>query len=272
MKNMADIFTSQLGLKQKALGTGKLDFNTDNLFAGVWRLDQSNLNKFDPFITGYALIIWTKLPAFFDADTKKQFQALTEKNFKSYSGISNINIGTDNITAGFTGNEIGVATSIQKENTSFTLKHQELAGSPVRELYQFWVTGIRDFETGLAHYHGKIESGELQYSMKNHTGEMLYIVTDPSMAVGGASGIEFAAYYTNCFPTSIPQDHLNYSSNDHSLPELDIEFRGNYHQSKEINELAVEAMKSYAIKKRFGDYNLGGSVNVSNGYNEDVSY
>lgn len=269
---MSEVFTSQLGLKQKALGTKKLDFTTDNLFAGMWRLDQANLDKFDPFITGYSLIIWTKLPAFFDTEIKRQFQALTEKNFKGYSGIGNINLQVDNIVGGFTGNEIGVATGITKENTSFSLKHQELAGSPVRELYQYWISGMFDIETGVSHYHGKIESGQLDFSMKNHTGELLYIVTDPSFALGGASGIEFAAYYTNVFPTMIPQDHLNYSVNDHSLPEIDIEFRGNFHQSKEINELAVTAMKSYTIKKRFGDYRLGKGFSVNNGYNEDAGY
>lgn len=259
-------FNSQDGLKQK--GVKGIDYATDNLFAGVWRLDQSNLDKFDPFISGYGFVMWTKLPAFFTETIKTQFKNLTEKNFKAFSGVGDMTLSVEDMTMGFNGNAYGVATNIQKENTSFTLTHYELAGSPVRELYQHWVTGIRDPETGLAHYHGKLNA-TMQYSAKNHTGELLYIVTDPSGAAGGASGIEFACYYTNVMPTKIPQDHLNYSSGDHSPSEVQIDFRGNYHQSKDINALAVKAMDKYKITKQFGDYaSKGVSFSDSKGYNE----
>lgn len=260
------VFSSQAGgLKQK--GVAGNDYTTDNLFAGVWQLNQDNLTNFDPFIGGYAFIMWTKLPQFFlgNETLKKNFQALTEKNFKSFSGIGDMTLQVEDLTTGFAGNAYGVATNIQKENTSFTLTHYELAGSPIRELYQYWVTGIRDPETGLAHYHGQVD--DLGYSAKNHTGELLYVVTDPS---GSEKGIEFACYYTNVMPTKVPQDHLNYSSGDHGLVEIQIDFRGNYHQSSEINLMAIEAMKKYRIAKRFGDYKHTGvdAATVFGGYNE----
>lgn len=264
-------FTSQSGIKQKGMNKG-IDYSTDNLFAGTWRLDQSNLERFDPFVAGYAFIIWTKLPQFFDSQTQSQFKNLTEKNFKSFSGISDITLNVDDMTTGFNGNAYGVATGIAKENTSFSITHYELAGSPVRELYQYWVTGIRDFETGLATYHGAIADGSLEYSAKNHTGEFLYIVTDPSGATGSnrSRGIEYAAYYTNVMPTKIPQDHLNYSSGDHTIAEITMDFRGNYHQSKEINELAVAAMDHYQITKTFGDYQVNRTGMDFSGFrNED---
>jgi hypothetical protein len=269
------LFTSQTGIKTRNTGSDMIDYTTDNLFAGVWRLDQSNLGKFDPFIQGYAFIMWTRLPAFFDNVYKSQFQALCEKNFKAFSGISDMDMDAETMTHGFAGNELPVATNMKKSFTGFSLKHYELAGSPIRELYQYWTTGIRDFETGLAHYHGKIEDGTLEYSMKNHTGELLYVVTDPSGAIGKdpSTGIEFAGYWTNVFPTKIPQDHLNYSSGDHGIAEIDIEFKGNFHMSSDINTLAVQAMQTYAIRKRFGDYALGNftSGNMP-GYNETASY
>lgn len=268
---MADIFTSQSGLKQKGVKKANMDYSVDNLFAGVWRLDQSNLNRFDPFIGGYAFFMWTKLPLFFDADVKSQFQNLTEKNFKAFSGIGDMTLNTEDMTMGFAGNTLGVATNLQKENTNFTLTHYELSGSPIRELYQYWVTGIRDPETGLAHYHGKVDSLQDGYSMKNHTGELLYVVTDPS---GSNKGIEFAAYYTNVIPLKIPQDHLNYSAGDHSIPEIQIDFKGNFHQSKEINDLAVSAMQKYRLNKKYGDYALNKVKEKikSTGYDENTSY
>lgn len=269
-------FKSQDGFASKVFGSNKIDYTTDNLFAGVWRLKQDNLNRFDPFIQGYASIIWTKLPLFFtyandDTTIGAQFKALTEKNFKSFSGLSDLTLDAETMSHGFAGNELPVATNLKKENTSFTLKHYELAGSPIREMYQYWITGIRDPETGLATYHGALKNGKCVYSMKNHTAELLYVVTDPSFAIGGNTGIEAAAYYTNCFPTKIPMDHLNYSSGDHGITEIDIEFRGNFHMSKAVNELAVKAMQAYTIQKTYGDYNSmaeSTEPNLTTGYNE----
>lgn len=253
---------------QDSIKSNNIDFSSDNLFTGVWRLGNDNINRFDPFIPGYATVIWTKLPVFMDDSSQKQFRALTEKNFKAFSGLSDISLEVESLAHGFTGNELPVATTIRKENTTFNLRHYELAGSPIRQYYTEWITGIRDPETGLATYNGKIKDQTYQYSMKNHTGELLYIVTDPSNAVGGASGIEFACYYTNVFPTKIPLDHLNYSSGDHGLVETDIEFRGNFHMSKDINDMAVKAMQTYAIKKTYGEYNSLSNVTSYVGYNE----
>ena len=265
-------FRSQDNIRSALRGSGsgnvnKIDYSTDNLFAGVWRLDQTNLNRFDPFIQGYAGIIWTAMPKFFEQDMQTQFKYFTERNFKSFSGINDLTLEADNISHGFAGNEMGVATNMKKENTSFTLRHYELAGSPVRELYMYWITGIRDPETGVATYHGQINQGTMQYSMKNHTGELLYVVTDPSFATGASEtaaglSIEFAAYYTNCFPTKIPQDHLNYNSGEHGVPEIDIEFRGNFHLGGSVNQLATKAMASYSLQKVYSDYGTlnGGSL------------
>ena len=229
----------------------------DNLFSGVWHLDGDHLERIDPFIGGYAFIVWTKVPAFFDTYAETQLRA-TERNFKGLSGIGDFSVTTEDMTHGFAGNAIGVATSIQKENTSFSLTHQELKGSPVREIFDYWVSGIHDPETGLATYHGAISSGQLEFSMKNHTGELLYIVTDPSGGVNG-NGIEAAFYFTNVFPTKIPMDHLNYQSGDHSLAEISMDFRGTLHKSHQINELAQKFLKHNAISQSYNRHAYGDS-------------
>lgn len=243
---------------QKGTGMKSYNYNeSDNLFSGVWDLNQNNLDRFDPFITGYSFIVWTKLPAFFEKSDitglSDRFKGITEKNFKTFSGLGDMSLSVEDMTHGFTGNAYGVATNIQKENTSFTISHYESAGSPIRQLYTYWVTGIRDFETGLGNYHGLVDKLEGGYSAKNHTGELLYILTDPSGGWNG-TGIEFACYYTNVMPTKIPMDHLNYTSGDHSVPELSIDFRGNYHQSDAINELAAKFLKENHIKKGYSSY------------------
>ena len=259
-------FKSQDNIKSRFSGDRAVDYTSDNLFAGNWRLHQNNLEKFDPFISGYAFVIWTRLPVFFDDSFKQAFKALTEKNFKAFSGLGDLTLATEQVTSGIAGNSIDVASNLPKENQGFTLKHIEMAGSPIREAYQWWISGIRDPETGLAHYHGKV--GDLGYSMKNHTGELLYIVTDPAGGVGKAKSIEYACYYTNVLPLKIPQDHLNYAAGEHSVPEIDIDFKGTWHQSAAINALAKNVMANYTIVKSMGDWDPNSSdITTSDGYN-----
>jgi hypothetical protein len=252
---MADIFSSQVGIKNYEGNPSDADF-----FKGFYNLRRDKIINHDPFITGYAFIVWTKLPLFFDASRQTFFKNMSQKNFKSFSGLSDINLNSDNMQSGFGADEYGVPTVINKENNTFTLRHYELQGSPIRDMYQYWVTGIRDIETNVATYHGKILDGSLKYSARNHTGELLYIVTDPSGALGGSSGIEFAAYFTGVYPTKIPMDHLNYSSGDHSLVEIDIEFRGNLHMSKKVNELASKFLASNRLLKHYGDVDINVSA------------
>ena len=50
-------------------------------------------------------------------------------------------------------------------------------------------------------------------------------------------------------------DHLNYTSGDHSLAEISMDFRGTLHKSQQINELAAAYLKQHAISQ---SYNLHG--------------
>lgn len=255
------------GFFNDGMRTYEADPSASNFFLGTWDLDQTNLDRYDPFVGGYAYIVWTKLPAFFSSDLKTNFKRMTEKNFKSFDGIQDLTLESEAVSLGFAGNSMDVATNLKKFEGTFTLKHQEYMGSPIRELYEYWVTGIRDPETGLATYHGAINgSNPLRYSAKNHTAELLYIVTDPTGALGGAKGIEFACYYTNVFPTKLPQAHLNYASGEHGVHEIDQEFKGVYHRSRKIDELAKQVINSRQAISSFRDYgdnNASGMTEMS---------
>jgi len=218
--------------------------NVSNFFNGRFKTDKNNLSAYNPFIPGYAFIIWMNGPTFLD--NWSVYKTLLEQNFKSFSGLGDMTLAFEQMSMGFTGNEYPVATNITKENTSFTLKHIELAGSPISQVYTEWVTGIRDPETGLATYNGKVDS--IPYSAKNHSGELLYIVTDPSLGLNNAANsIEFAAYYTNVIPTKVPLDHLNYTSGDHGIVEIDMEFRGDFLMSDDVNRIAQEQLAKIKI-------------------------
>lgn len=281
-------FNSQMGIRgtlveNSAAGNA---YTSDQLFQGVWRLDQNNIAKFDPFLTGYAFFIWMKPPVFMtklgnkDGKIWQNFKSLTEKNFKEFGGLSDMTLGSEDVTMGFAGNTIAFPTNMPKENTTFTLTHQELQGSPIREGYNLWTTGIRDHDTGLATYHGLINtSSDLRYSMKNHTAEAIYVVTDPSGAslYGSRTGtapswsIEFACYITNMFPTKNPMEHFNYTAGDHAFRDISEEFRGTIHLGQHVNDLAKRVMNDYAYKSRYHDYAAYSENEHKTGYDETLS-
>lgn len=211
--------------------------NSNSFFTGGLNLQKL---EFDPLVTGYAFIIWVKVPTWVNS-VFPGFRAMTEKNFKGFDGLSDIELQTQSYNYGFANNDYNVAAGITKGNTEFTIKHQEYSGNPIKNAYTYWVSGIADPETGIPTYpvvHG------LDYAAKNHTGALLYIVTRPDANNVNMNNIEFAAYISNVMPTKIPLAHLNYSQGSHDLVELDIPLKGNLHIGPKVDAFAHKMLKN----------------------------
>lgn len=221
-----------------------------NWFTGHMNTQELN---FDPLVTGYAFIIWTKLPSWVSS-TYKDFAAMTQKNFKAFEGISDIELQTGQYTHTFNGTPYEYALSIQKSNSNFSITHQEFSGSPIKNMYQFWVTGIRDPETDIALYP---RAFGCEYGAKNHTGELLYVVTRPDANNVEKHNIEFAAYYTAVMPLKVPLAHLGYNDGDHNSPEININFVGDFHIGPEVDDFASDV--------------LCGNVSTSSGFKDIVT-
>lgn len=133
-------------------------------------------NMKDPYVSGYAFIKWIKVPSWLESDQGARFKQLTERNFKGLSGLSDMQMDTGAVTAGFTNNELSFAKGTVQKAEGFTLKYQINSGADIDRIYNEWVSGIRDPKTGIATYPRK--SG-LPYHSNNHTGILLYVVTRP---------------------------------------------------------------------------------------------
>lgn len=214
--------------------------NAGQCASGSWFTGKMNTQvlDFDPLVTGYAFFVWTKLP-FWVEDTYKNFKHMTQKNFKAFEGIQDIELQTAQYTHTFNANAYEYATSIQKGNTNFSIRHQEFSGNPIKNMYSFWVTGIRDPETDIALYP---RAFGCEYAAKNHTGELLYIVTRPDANNTTHHNIEFAAYYTAVMPTKVPIGHFGYNQGDHNSPEIDINFVGDFHIGPEVDDFAASVL------------------------------
>jgi hypothetical protein len=221
--------------------------NRDNFFTGFFNNHQDQLANSDPFIAGYSFVFWVKLPFWVEQEFPG-FKAMTQKTFKNFSGLSDMDLSTVSIPQGFAANEYHVASELTKGNTEFSISYQELSGSPIKNAFQFWVTGIRDPETGLATYPKQYN---VDYSAKNHTGELLYVVTRPDADNFGMKNIEFAAYYTAVMPKRIPLSHLNHTQGSHDPVEIEIPFSGTLHLSGKVDDFARDYLETNVYKMEY---------------------
>lgn len=211
----------------------------ENFFNGY---TNAGNNSHDPYISGYAFIKWISVPTWLP--NPAEFKALSEKNFKSFNGINDIQMGTEGIRAGFTGNELHFAKDISKSG-EFTVKYQEQSGSPLSTIYNTWVSGIRDPKTGIATY-PKLSGQE--YHSANHTGVLLYVVTRPDADnFNGGKNIEFAALITKVMPTKIALNHFNYESGSHDFAEPEQEFKGYMNIGEAVENFAAQYMSASRI-------------------------
>ena len=202
-----------------------------NFFNGSYNTLQLD---FDPLINGYSFFKWIVVPKWV-VSAYPGFADLTEKNFKEGFSLSDIELETFAVTHGFNANEYNVAGGIKKNNTDFSIKHQEFSGSPMRNMYQYWVSGIRDPETGIATY-ARVHNTD--YAAKNHTGEIIYIVTRPDANNVDKNNIEFSCYYTAVFPTKIQLSQFSHAIGTHSEAEYEQAFKGCFHMSSKVDAFA----------------------------------
>jgi hypothetical protein len=238
-----------------------------NFFTGEYNTMKLD---FDPLINGYSFFKWTVLPQWL-TDVFPGFRDMTEKNFVEGFSISDIDLETGSITSGFAGNDYNFATTIKKNNTDFSIKHREFSGSPIRNAYQYWISGIRDPETGIATY---AKRAGIAYSAKNHTGEICYITTRPDADNVDMTNIEFACYYTAVFPTKIQLSQFSFSAGDHSNTDYDQSFKGVFHMGANVDAYAYEILKNkvYGISELndFDPSNIEG-VGTQEYYMKDIN-
>lgn len=212
---------------------------TSSFFTGVD--DAVNL-YLDPYVTGYAFIYWVDLPSWFEKDPDlKYFKQLTQKNFRSFQGVNGYDLNTIATQSGFAGNEMNYAGDVNRNNTEFSISHKEFSGGVMRKMYQKWFSLIRDPRTGIALY-PKLYG--VDYGARNHTGQLLYIVTRPDVTNTDKQVVEYAALYLNVFPTNVPLDTLyNFEIGSQDSPTIEITFKGYQEAGPDVEEFAAEILR-----------------------------
>lgn len=223
------------------------------------QLNQLSPIAVEPLISGYAFIKWLKVPSWL-LTAHPYFKELTEKNLVSFEGNTDITLETVSMTQGFSKTESMFAGGMAAVDSTFTMNHNEYSGSPVARAYGYWTASVRDPRTNIAIYPSYGAGEEYKYSIKNHTGILLYAKTRPDFNSGyGASGlsveaIEYASLYTFVMPTKILLGHQNFeaSTNDKAGP-LSMEFTGKKLIGDKINKLALTYLQAIDYYKHMND-------------------
>ena len=224
-------------------------FDDTDLFRGILQLDHGRLNQYDFMVGGYGMFFWINLPTFMQSGNPTlatRFKNLTEKGATSFDGIQDMQVSTEDVTGGIAGNSFKQVTNMKDEFDTFTMKVYELQGSPYREAIEYWLTGIRDPKSGWATYHGQIQQNGMTYSAANHSGELIYIATDPS-----GMKVEYACIVANVIPTKVPKSHLNLTHGEHQMVQMDLEFTGVKYESRWITEKAQKILDAQLTIKHY---------------------
>ena len=128
--------------------------------AGIDVTDQ-NLDQLTPYIPGIARLFMHKEPIFMQIAFPTQtdnFKSYIETGYKSVQGINDLSASAETIQGGWANQSYEIITSVEDQTNEITIGLYEQTGSPVREFLELWITGIRDPRSGVAHYHGVVET------------------------------------------------------------------------------------------------------------------
>lgn len=238
------------------------------LFMGGTNVTNEVLKCYDPLKTGYARIFMVRKPAFLIknmSDKLNNFKHILEYGNTSIQGIGGITVNFNQIQGGYVGKQFEIPSVAQDDTTQFSINVYEFSGSPVREVLHSWINGTSDLLTGLCHYNGEEgtpdENGKkkkLARKQANQTAEFIYVVTDNT-----GEKIEYACLLANCFPRGINMDAFNYTSGEHNLVEMTIDFSCTKYESIQINNVAKALLKKYTL--------LTNSLNFYSGYKPNSS-
>lgn len=217
------------------------------LMRGV--MDFSNLEQWDMYESGYAFLKIIKFPVFLNElatpgseyknliDTYKR---ILEFEFKSVSGLPNLDSETLQITNGMSTIEL-IGKTNYESNITFSMPYYERSGSPLTKVHELYLRGLKDPKTGFKHYNGLIQNGNIKVkpSYANETFTFLFGFTDNT-----GLKLERAYMILGAQPTSAPLSELyDYTKGTIENKELSLEFRGYCVTGIEVDACGEKVLK-----------------------------
>lgn len=191
--------------------------------------DFSNVAQYNLYETGYSYLVIVSTPKFMDklAEKNAKYKALwdnylhiLEYEFRGIDGLENITSDTSSIENGIS--TLEMITKVTKQSAStFSMRYYEKSGSVLTRVHELYLTGIKDPRTQIKHYHGLIESGDMEAGFENEVFSFLYFNTDNT-----GREIEKAYYIVAAQPTTAETSMYESEKGTIEFKELSVEFRG----------------------------------------------
>ena len=236
-----------------------------NLMRGV--TDFSNLQQWDLYEKGYPFLCVVSIPQFLrDLAEKDDNIKIIVNNYvhileNDFRGIDNI----DNITGEANGEITNGIRNIQlinkvtkASNSNFNLQYYERSGSILTKAHELYLTGIKDPDTQVKHYHGLIDDWIFN-GIDTPSGKdpgphqecftFMYFVTDNTM-----TKIERAFLIAAAQPTTANYSDL-YSGNkgDIQFAEISLSFNGFFINNDFVYQKASDMLLAMRNPSNFTD-------------------
>lgn len=218
---------------------------------GVQSYDPNDTSLREPLRKGLFMVKWLRWPPFWDAKVVEIAKWLLEEMVRGVSGLPENSISTIESQSGATKQKMTTAGLYEESGTGLSLKVPEFAGSPLRKLLKYWLSGVSDRKTAVNHFYGK----KMRGVQANRSGTFIYILLGPTAR---PDDFEFACMLHNCMPYQEKTAHLATDIGDAGSEEVwDIEFKGLYDEGPEIDALARIIIEGYGL---YGESFLNSSM------------
>lgn len=249
-KTIQSIVSSDENLK-KMMKSNINTYSNFSYFLGGIDVTNQNLDQFTPYIQGVSRIFMYTQPYFMVKmfpNLTERFNQYIETGFTRIDGIGDISVDFVDFEGGFAGQRFSNVSLSRDDTDSLTISVYEQTGSPVREFIETWITGTRDYRSGVAHYHGALNltTDPVKYSEKNHTAEFIYITLDPT-----GKTVEYCCMFAHAFPTKVPKSHLNYEKGNRDNVLMDLEFKVTKYESPAINQVGIWYLQNSIVQYNY---------------------
>lgn len=225
-----------------------------NLYRGI--TDFGTLEQFNIFQSGHSFIKILQYPEFLRKLALKNVEYkdiidnaihVLEYEFKGLDGIEDITANVMEIGDGV--NNINVINSVKEQSAStITMRYTEKSGSLLAKFTELYLQGIYDTRSTFKHYHGLIESGDIDDGYENEVFTILYWLTDST-----GLKVEKAYVMIGAQLQSSDQSIYNSQKGDHEAKETPIEFSCFLAKSPQITALANSMTQSMSIIRKTAD-------------------
>jgi hypothetical protein len=206
------------------------------------------------YITGFFYLLWVRTPLFLDEQLggTNLFKSLGRVASNAVT-LPDVTLNTTDVQEGFGGtNKRSIPTTIDLSN-DINIKYYEYSGTPVSKAHQIWISGIRDYASGVSSINN--------YQYRNYTGDLLYITTKPVFYSGNSQPtpdlIESAHFLTGVMPTQDKQSAFSSDITNADKVEQDIPYKiSQMFMGPNVNQFAASKLSEVIKLNNMVDYSI----------------